>query len=250
MRKMSMTARDEIVGALARRHAVGSRAEKTRILDEFSAIAGFHRKHAMRVLRAGTTRAPTEEGRAGRRIYDDAVREALVVLWEASDRICGKRLKALTPTLAEAMERHGHLRLGPEIRAALLAMSAATVDRSLAQGAGAGRRQTSAADGGAVVRAPENPGAHVLGLGRPAAGIRRGRPGRAQRPRDEGELRADAGPHRHGHGLDRVRAAAVPTPARRLALDALSVGEVLAGVAWCIRSGTKLNHSFSVRTPP
>ena len=122
MSKMSTTARDELVGALARRYAVGTRAEKTRILGEFQAVTGFHRKHAMRVLRSCATRRRAE-GRAGRRIYDDAVRDALVVLWEASDRVCGKRLKALMPTLVEAMERHGHLRLGPEIRAGLLATS-------------------------------------------------------------------------------------------------------------------------------
>ena len=46
-----MTARDELVNALARRYAVAGRAEKTRILDEFVAIAGFHRKHAMRLRR-------------------------------------------------------------------------------------------------------------------------------------------------------------------------------------------------------
>nr|WP_321985974.1 hypothetical protein [uncultured Lichenicoccus sp.] len=28
-------------------------------------------------------------------IYDEAARGALIVLWEASDRVCGKRLKAL-----------------------------------------------------------------------------------------------------------------------------------------------------------
>ena len=33
----------------------------------------------------------------GQRIYDEAVREALTVIWEASDRICGKRLKAALP---------------------------------------------------------------------------------------------------------------------------------------------------------
>ena len=54
-----------------------------------------------------------------------------MVLWEASDRICGKRLKALIPTLIEAMERHGHLQLGADVRAGLVAMSAATIDRSL-----------------------------------------------------------------------------------------------------------------------
>ena len=147
MRKMSTAARDELVTAPARRYAVCTRAEKTRILDEFEAVTGFHRKHAMRVLRTDATRRHAE-GRAGRRIYDDAVRDALVVLWEASDRICGKRLKALMPTLVEAMERHGHLKLGPDLRTGLLAMSAATVDRSLRkvrEQAGGRRRRRPAA---------------------------------------------------------------------------------------------------------
>ena len=147
MRKMSTRARDELVSALARRYAVGARAEKTRILDEFEAVTGFHRKHAMRVLRSGAIGRRAEEGRAGRRIYDDAAREALVVLWEASDRICGKRLKALIPTLVDAMERHGHLQLGPDIRAGLIAMSAATIDRSLRavrEMAGARKRRRAA----------------------------------------------------------------------------------------------------------
>ena len=39
--------------------------------------------------------------------YGDAVRAALVLAWEASDRICGKRLHPLLPLLIEAMERHG-----------------------------------------------------------------------------------------------------------------------------------------------
>ena len=84
----------------------------------------------MRLLRSGVT-GQAANGRAGRRTYGEAVREALVVFWEASDRIGGKSLKSLRPTLVEAMERHGHLQLLPEIRAGLLAMSAATIDRSL-----------------------------------------------------------------------------------------------------------------------
>ena len=172
MRKVSMTARDELVNALARRYVVAGRAEKTRILDEFVAITGFHRKHAMRLLRCdATTRRSV--AKASRRIYDEAVCEAIVVLWEASDRICGKRLKALMPTLVEAMERHGHMRLGPQIRAAVLAMSASTIDRSLRQVRQTGERQEAPSDGCAVVGPQEHSGAHVLGLGRPAAGLRR-----------------------------------------------------------------------------
>ena len=67
----------------------------------------------------------------GRRIYDEAVRAAVIVIWEAADRICGKRLKAALPHLVESMERHGHLGLDPEVRGRLLGASAATLDRLL-----------------------------------------------------------------------------------------------------------------------
>ena len=66
MSKMSTTARDELVGALARRCAVGTRAEKTRILDELQAVTGFHRKQAMPVPHSCATRRPAV-GKAGRR---------------------------------------------------------------------------------------------------------------------------------------------------------------------------------------
>ena len=67
------------------------------MLDEFVAIAGCHRKHAVRLLRRGDE--PTARSvPKGQRIYDEAVREALTVVWEASDRICGKRLKAALPS--------------------------------------------------------------------------------------------------------------------------------------------------------
>ena len=62
-----MTAREELTNALARRYAVGARNEKTRILDEFVVITGFHRKHTMRLLRSGVT-GQAANGRAGRRI--------------------------------------------------------------------------------------------------------------------------------------------------------------------------------------
>ena len=51
-----------------------------------------------------------------KRLYDEAARQALTVLWEAADRVCGKRLKALIPMLVDAMERHGHLDLDPVIK--------------------------------------------------------------------------------------------------------------------------------------
>lgn len=136
MAKISADARRELVQAIGERYRSGSRAEKLRILDEFVAVTGYHRKHSIRLLRARPP-APGSARRPRLRVYDDAVREALVVLWEASDRVCGKRLKALLPLLVPSLERHGHLHLDEGVRAKLLATSASTIDRLLAVPRGA-----------------------------------------------------------------------------------------------------------------
>ena len=86
-----MATRDELIAVVAQRYARSTRKDRGRILDEFEALTGLHRKHAMRLLRGGTR----GEQSGGRRLYDDAVREALVMLWEASDRVCGKRFAAV-----------------------------------------------------------------------------------------------------------------------------------------------------------
>jgi hypothetical protein len=125
-----MATRDELLDAAGTRYRQGGREEKTRILDEFAAVTGYHRKHAMRLLRCPGL-STRHRLRPERRLYDEAVRSALIMLWEASDRICGKRLKPLVPLLVEAMERHGHLRLEEAVRDRLLTMSAATIDRML-----------------------------------------------------------------------------------------------------------------------
>ena len=140
-----MATRKELTVVASERYLIANHAEKTRILDEFADMTGYHRKHAMRLLR-GDVRAQSG-GRRRRQIYDEAERNALVLLWEASDRVCGKRLKALMPVLIDAMERHGHLELAAEIRTKLLAMSAATIDRALArirEGLGRPRRRPGA----------------------------------------------------------------------------------------------------------
>lgn len=96
-----MATRKELIEALRARYRSAAQTEKTKILDEFIALTGYHRKHAIRVLREDATRTAT---RARNRLYDEAVRQALTVLWEAADRVCGKRLKASIPML----ERQAH----------------------------------------------------------------------------------------------------------------------------------------------
>ncbi|MEE4380585.1 MAG: transposase family protein [Pseudomonadales bacterium] len=132
MPKISRKARQELIKAVAARYREGTRPEKTLVLDEFVRITGYHRKHAIRVLREGGDAVASPVRRSGRRtLYDEAVRQALVVLWEASDRICGKRLKPLLPLLIRSLTDHGHLALTDDVWRKLLTMSPSTIDRLL-----------------------------------------------------------------------------------------------------------------------
>jgi hypothetical protein len=159
MSKISTETRRELVATIKERYRSAPPLDKQRILDEFVALTGYHRKYAIRVLGSG---APTEVGQAAtpprERIYGEAVGEALGILWEAADRVCGKRLKPLLPTLVTALERHGHLTLDPVVRERLLAASAATIDRMLAtrRATAGGRRRRprarSAASRGIPIR--------------------------------------------------------------------------------------------------
>jgi hypothetical protein len=130
MSEISTATRQELVQAVSERYRTVSADEKGRILDEFVALTGYHRKHAIRVLNEFTGIPPAAR-RKRLRLYDEAVHQALIVLWEASDRICGKRLKPLLPVLLPALERHGHISLDPAVRVHLLAVSASTIDRML-----------------------------------------------------------------------------------------------------------------------
>lgn len=141
---ISAGTRQELIKAVQERYRDASATEKRRILDEFVAITSYHRKHAIRILNtAGVVEASARRRPVRPTVYDEAVRQALITLWEASDRICGKRLKPLLPTMVAALERHGHLRLDPVVRTRLLAISASTIDRLLAgvRAASPGRRR-------------------------------------------------------------------------------------------------------------
>ena len=125
-----MGARREITVAVAERYRLAGRAEKGRILDELCKVTCWHRKHAVRALGGQPTVEP-DAPLQRKPTYGAIVKDALVALWEASDRICGKRLKVMIPTLLPALQRHGRLELCKSDRALVLDVSAATIDRLL-----------------------------------------------------------------------------------------------------------------------
>src|ERR1700749_4883383 len=127
---MTHTMRMELANAIRGRYVAAASKYKRQILEEFIAARGYNDKSAIRALNSPSN-PKSRQIRRRPSLYDEAARGALIVLWEASDRVCGKRLKALLPILLPALESNGHLKLEVAIRCKILSMSAATIDRLL-----------------------------------------------------------------------------------------------------------------------
>jgi hypothetical protein len=131
----------KITGEVSKRYARASKKEKGRMLDEFCALTDYNRKYAGRVLsqaaRTRRTRPPPGRpkpyrGQGRKPVYTLEVRKSLVKAWAILDCPCGKRLVAALPDTVKALEKHGEIDLGEEVRSKLLSMSASTADRLLA----------------------------------------------------------------------------------------------------------------------
>ena len=109
-------AKRELLATLRDRYRSSSKKDKSRILDEFIAVTVHNRKHGIRLIGELDNDQDTTHSVRGRRIYDEAVREAVIVVWEATDRICWKRPKSALPHLVDSLERHGHLDRDAEVR--------------------------------------------------------------------------------------------------------------------------------------
>jgi hypothetical protein len=127
-RRVSMATRKELIEVVNSRYREGSLKQRSAILDEFVAITGYHRKHAIRLL---SKPAAEPQKRSPRAVYGADVRQALGVLWEVSDRVCSKRLKAMIPALLPALIRHGKIESDAALQKQLTTVSAATIDRLL-----------------------------------------------------------------------------------------------------------------------
>ncbi len=128
---MSVTSRRDLLAVVAPRYRLARGEERSRILTEFIASTGYHRKYALSVLNHPVTKGSSRKQRRRPRQYIFAVQQALVMCWRAANGICSKRLVPYLPELVRVLEQHGELHLEPTTKERLLALSPATADRLL-----------------------------------------------------------------------------------------------------------------------
>jgi hypothetical protein len=123
---MVQQSKREYVAAIMGRYLRAGREYKRRILDEFCAVCGYHRKHAIRLLNRRPGGPKRKPGRPA--AYGEAERQVLETIWLGANRPCSKRLKAAVPIWLPYYERQEGQVPAP-VRQRLLAISARSLDR-------------------------------------------------------------------------------------------------------------------------
>ncbi|HEV8310166.1 MAG TPA: integrase [Methylomirabilota bacterium] len=127
---MSRRAKWEYLHAIHGRYGQAAREAKRRILDEFCATTGYHRKSAVRLLNGPPPGGAPPRRRRRPARYSPAVIQALTAIWEAAGYPWSVRLKALLPLWLPWARRR--LRLSASVCQRLRAISARQIDRRLA----------------------------------------------------------------------------------------------------------------------
>ena len=129
---MSPGAKMECVESIYLRYKKASRKEKSLILNEFCTTCGYHRKHAIRLLKnykRFTKLKPKKRGAPS--IYNKpSITEPLKRIWLAANLPCSKRLKVIISLwMPGYVKEYGALSL--DVAKALYKISPPTIDRIL-----------------------------------------------------------------------------------------------------------------------
>jgi len=131
---MSPRAKNEYLAVMRQRYAkTSSRAKKSMILNEICETCGFHRKHAVRLLRPRNAVRKSPRGKRGRKptYAGQEFLKPLKKIWLGAHLPCSKRLKAILPLWIPGYEQiEGPL--AGEVTQKLLTISASSIDRVLA----------------------------------------------------------------------------------------------------------------------
>lgn len=99
---MSQTARRESIASIGSRYREARWDDKQRILDEFTAATGCHRKYAIAVLNHPPAERPLPIHRPRGQRYDAEIQAALMCLWEAAGGDLRQAVGAVSADLARS----------------------------------------------------------------------------------------------------------------------------------------------------
>jgi len=144
---LTMRQKKAVTKELRDRYQKASKKEKTMMLNEFIRLTGYNRCYACQILKkkervlgylniAGKRIkyvADRKTKRKKKRFYDKEIFMVLKKIWIICDYICSKRLAPFLSEIIPVLEKHGEINLTTKVREKVFKISAATIDRMLAE---------------------------------------------------------------------------------------------------------------------
>jgi hypothetical protein len=128
---MSLKSKRELLEVVRPRYLKANKIEKQKMLDEFASATGYHRKHAIRVLKNRVPKTRRRKRTGYLTLYRGEVVQVLEQIWEIYGRICSKRLQPFLPEAIRVLERCQEIELSEATKELLLKISSASIDRCL-----------------------------------------------------------------------------------------------------------------------
>lgn len=136
---LNMKEKNKVLFAMignAKGYHLKSKAEKSKLLDEYCKVSGQHRKSVIRKIKSGqyiqTMKRETCDLKNIRPcVYTHDMVTLLIDIWEIFDRPCGQRLKPLLQTELSRLRDSGEIILSTEAMKKLQKISARSIDAKL-----------------------------------------------------------------------------------------------------------------------
>lgn len=132
-----MHIKHEITKEVLPKYLKANKEEKKKILDELSAITGYHRKYAIRKLRKLQLTPYVKESIAGvhkqkrEKIYDNYVEVVIEQIYETLGGIGSRRIHPQISVILDKGIKFGHIKVDPITEIKVRAISKSTLDRMI-----------------------------------------------------------------------------------------------------------------------
>ena len=128
---MDKTSKEQYMKTLRERYFMGSKKEKTKILNEYCRNTKEDRKYAIKKFNYKVKIKKPEERKKRKEYYDSYVKATLVEVWNIFDRPCGQRLKPLIDLEIDRLIKLKEVECSEEVREKLKKITSSTIDRKL-----------------------------------------------------------------------------------------------------------------------
>jgi hypothetical protein len=128
---MSKMSRKEYLDELRPKYRKAGKQQKGQLLSDFCDFTGYHKKYVITLLNSLPGKVQAKRHNRIPRVYDQPVINALLVIWNAANKICAERLTPYIPEMLEKLIACRELEVAPETKEKLLKVSESTVKRIL-----------------------------------------------------------------------------------------------------------------------